>query len=76
MEPAVLSIDSAKSKNGTPDRSSPLSTGVVKTMLLELLLALIEESTKSNEAAERVMHRKSSTYLAKKMMSDADEDDE
>ena len=80
MEPAALSMDSAKSKNGTPERgSSPLSPrgGVVKTILFEVLLELIEVSTKSNEAAERVMQMKSSTYLAKKRISpDSEEDDD
>jgi hypothetical protein len=71
MRPAALSIDSVKSKNGTPDRSrSPLSAGVVKTMLAELLLELIDDSTKSKDKAERLMAKKSSTYLARKMMSD------
>jgi hypothetical protein len=39
-------------------------------MLAELLLELIDDSTKSKDKAERLMAKKSSTYLARKMMSD------
>ena len=38
-------------------------------MLFEVLFELMEDSTKSKVAGERVMQIKSSTYLARNMMS-------
>jgi hypothetical protein len=70
MRPAALSIDSSKSKKATLDRGFSafvVLQGVVKR---RLLLELMAESTWWKEEAERLTTKKSSTYLARKMMSD------
>jgi hypothetical protein len=74
MRPAALSIDSSKSKKATLDRGFSafvvVLQGVVKRRLLCGLLVLMAESTWWKEEAERLTTKKSSTYLARKMMSD------